>query len=279
MILSEGRAAERRRITFLTEGFTFRGSGLSLEEVCGMVNRYLIAVAALLAAGVALGDVSIVASWPSPAQSPYGVTYDGSYIWVSCNETGKEIMFKCDPANGSVVSSFKVNTTGLFGCAFDGSYLWYDALDTTLNYYMHKVTDTGSVLVSWQSPLARTVGCGWDGEYIWLSSYFGSMGWATTAGSLVGSFATSWRPTGVAYDGYYLWTAEYRQPDLYRITKTGSVVASYLFPAGEPWGLGFDGEYLWVTSAGSPGYVYKADFGGYPSVAPASFGRVRAIYH
>jgi len=56
-------------------------------------------------------------------------------------------------------------------------------------------------------------------------------------------------------------------------------VASYLFPAGEPWGLGFDGEYLWVTSVGSPGYVYKADFGGYPSVTPASFGRVRATYH
>lgn len=234
--------------------------------------------AVITAVSAAQADVSIVASWPSPGQLPYGVTYDGSYIWVSCDETGKESVYKCDPANGSVVSSFRVGTTGLFGCVYDGSYLWYDALDPGLSYYMYKVTETGSVLASWPSPVARTVGCGWDGTYLWLSSYFGSLGWATTAGSLVGSFGTSWRPTGVAFDGYYLWTAEYHQPDLHRLTTAGSVVASYLFPAGEPWGLGFDGEYLWVTSAGSPGYVYKADFGGYPAVAPASIGRVKALY-
>jgi hypothetical protein len=114
---------------------------------------------------------------------------------------------------------------------------------------------------------------------LWLSSYFGVLGWATKAGSLVGSFETSWRPTGVAFDGYYLWTAEYNQPTLYRLTTAGSLVASYSFPAGEPWGLGFDGDYLWVTSKGGTGDVYKADFGGYPAVAPASFGRVKALYH
>jgi hypothetical protein len=188
-------------------------------------------------------------------------------------------MFKCDPASGSVVSSFKVDTTGLFGCAYDGSYLWYDALDVTLNYYLYQVTETGSVLSSWKSPLARTVGVGWDGSYLWLSSYQSVLGWATKAGSLVGSFGTSWRPTGVAFDGYYLWTAEYNQPTLYRLTTAGSLVASYSFPAGEPWGLGFDGDYLWVTSKGGTGDVYKADFGGYPAVAPASFGRVKALYH
>jgi hypothetical protein len=243
-----------------------------------MVKRPIVLVAAVATAAAAFADISVVSSWPSPAQTPYGVTYDGSHIWVSCNETGKEIMFKCDAASGSVVSSFKVNTGGLFGCVYDGSYLWYDALNTSLEYYLYQVTDTGSILSSWKSPLARTVGVGWDGSYFWLSSYYGVMGWATKAGSLVGSFGTSWRPTGVAFDGYYLWTAEYNQPALYRLTTAGSLVASYSFPAGQPWGLGFDGDYLWVTSTGGTGDVYKADFGGYPAVAPASIGGVKALY-
>ncbi len=244
-----------------------------------MLRQRLVLIAAFFIAGAAFADISIVSSWPSPAQRPYGVTYDGSYIWVSCDEEGKEFMFKCTPASGSVVSSFKVNTTGLLGCAYDGSYLWYDALGVNLEYYLYRATETGSILASWMSPLPRTVGVAWDGTYLWLSSYFGVLGWATTTGSLLGSFDAVWRPTGVAFDGYYLWTAEYNQPTLYRLTTAGSVVASHLFPRGEPWGLGFDGEYLWVTNKGGDGEVYKVDFGGYPAVEPASFGRVKALFH
>ncbi len=242
-----------------------------------MIGRWLGAVAVATAAG-AFADLSIISSWPSPGQRPYGVTYDGSYVWVACSEAGKETMFKCHPGSGSVVSSFKVNTTGLMSCAYDGKYLWVDALDPTLNYYLYQMTDGGSILTSWKSPLARTVGVAWDGTYLWLSSYFRVLGWATTAGSLVGSFGTNWVPTGVAFDGYYLWTAEYNQTAIYRLTTAGSLVASYLFPAGEPRGLGFDGNYLWVTSKGGAGDVYRVDFGGYPAVAPASLGRVRALY-
>jgi len=243
-----------------------------------MLTRWLGLAVVLPFVGAAFADLSIISSWPSPAQRPFGVTYDGSYVWVACDEEGKEFMFKCDPASGSVVSSFKVNTSGLMSCAYDGTYLWVDALDSTLNYYLYQMTDTGSILASWKSPLARTVGVGWDGTYLWLSSYFRVLGWATTAGSLVGSFATNWVPTGVAFDGHYLWAAEYNQPTIYRLTTVGSLVASYSFPAGEPWGLGFDGKYLWVTNKGGTGDVYKAAFGGYPAVAPASLGRVRALY-
>jgi hypothetical protein len=243
-----------------------------------MRRNFVTLVAVVLTAGVATADLTIVSSWPSPAQRPYGAAYDGTYVWISCDETNNESMFRCTPETGSVVSSFKVSTTGLFGCCYDGSYLWYDALNASLEYNMYKVTDTGSVLSSWPSPVSRTVGCAWDGTYFWLSSYFGSLGWATTTGSLLGSFGTSWRPTGVMYDEYYLWTAEYNQPTVYRITTSGSVVSSFDFPAGQPWGLGYDGEYMWLTSIAGQGYVYKVDFGGYPAVAPASLGRVRALF-
>jgi len=243
------------------------------------MRQYVVALVAVgLTAGAATADIAIVSSWPSPAMRPYGVAYDGTYIWVSCDATAGRNIYRCSPDTGSVISSFNVSTTGLFGCCWDGSYLWYDALNAALEYYLHQSTDTGSVLSSWPSPLPRTVGCTWDGTYLWLSSYFNYLGWATPAGSLVGSFGTTWRPTGVMYDGYYLWTAEYRQPTLYRITTAGSVVASFDFPAGEPWGLGFDGEYMWLTDIAQLGHVYKVDIGGYPAVAPASLGRVRAIF-
>jgi hypothetical protein len=38
-----------------------------------------------------------------------------------------------------------------------------------------------------------------------------------------------------------------------------------------------DGEYLWVTDIGTPRYAYRIDVG-YTSVAPASFGKVKAMF-
>ncbi|MGD8719605.1 MAG: hypothetical protein PVH29_12395, partial [Candidatus Zixiibacteriota bacterium] len=242
------------------------------------MRKTIIMFAAGALAAAAFADLAIVESWPSPGLIPYGVAHDGSYVWVSCDEAGKESLYKCDPGTGSVLSSFRVETSGLLACAYDGSYLWYDALNSSLEYYLYQADDAGSVLSSWKSPLNRTVGVAWDGSHLWLTSYYSNMGWVTTAGSLVGSFDTAWRPTGAAYDGEYLWTAEYNTAKLYRLTTAGSLLATYTFPAGEPWGLDFDGEYLWATNKDGAGTIYKVNISSDPAVTPASFGGVRALY-
>jgi subtilisin family serine protease/glutamine cyclotransferase len=70
-----------------------------------------------------------------------------------------------------------------------------------------------------------------------------------SAGEVITSFsAPGTGPLGLAYDGTYLWNADWETEMIYKLDpSTGSVVQSFSSPGGRPFGLTYDGTYLWVT--------------------------------
>jgi len=70
-----------------------------------------------------------------------------------------------------------------------------------------------------------------------------------SAGEVITSFsAPGTGPLGLAWDGEYLWNADWETGMIYKLSpSTGSVVQSFSSPGGRPFGLTYDGTYLWVA--------------------------------
>ncbi|MBE3125271.1 MAG: hypothetical protein IMZ57_06395 [Acidobacteria bacterium] len=66
-------------------------------------------------------------------------------------------------------------------------------------------------------------------------------------------------PTGLTFDGTYLWLADGYTDKIYKIDpETGKVVSSFESPGHHPEGLAWDGKYLWHIDSGEK-LLYRLD--------------------
>ena len=68
-------------------------------------------------------------------------------------------------------------------------------------------------------------------------------------------------PTGLTFDGTYLWNADWTRDKIYKLDTSGSMVDSFDSPGPTPYGLAFDGTYLWNVDA-DDNKIYKLDTSG-----------------
>ena len=67
-------------------------------------------------------------------------------------------------------------------------------------------------------------------------------------------------PWGLAFDGDYLWVADFNTHRIYQInTLNDSVIKSIEAPGFAPTGLSWDGNGLWITDSSRPGDIFKID--------------------
>lgn len=73
-------------------------------------------------------------------------------------------------------------------------------------------------------------------------------------------------PSGLTWDGSYLWHSDSNTDMIYKLTPTGEVVSSFTSPCGDPFDLAWDGQYLWVIDAWGEddkgNIIYKVDESG-----------------
>ncbi len=220
-----------------------------------------------------IGD--IIYSFDSPGYEPYGLAWDGNYLWHVDSREHK--IYKIDPSNGNVISSF--NSPGLdrypTGLTYDGSYLWVANLGT-IGYYnrIYKINPSnGNVISSFRSPDDWPSGLAWDGNYLWHSGYCDNKIYKIdpSCGNVISSFSSPdiWA-TGLTYDGSYLWSADKVTDKIYKINPSdGSVVDSFYSPAGGPTGLTWDGSYLWNADKYTD-MIYKIDVMDPPDEPPTA---------
>lgn len=96
-----------------------------------------------------------------------------------------------------------------------------------------------------------------------------------------GSIARSYTVPALMYDIAYDWRKQLIWGGLnlvtcFGCTTTGSLVASFNKPLGNIYGITYYGEYLWL--AGTSGYIYRQHCPGNLTVAPASLGKVKALF-
>ncbi len=99
----------------------------------------------------------------------------------------------------------------------------------------------------------------------------------TTTGSLVASFKPPvYLVTDLAWYGHYLWTGGGTRY-YHQLTTKGSIVASFPVPGGAgAGGTTFDGDYIWLVSGGDD-WVYQVDID-VVGLNPGSFGKIKGLY-
>ena len=110
--------------------------------------------------------LSIEDSFASPASSPFGLAWDGEYLW--CAEVFRGRIYKLGPENGSVVLSLELPFWPS-GLTFDGTDLWVTGQQKVINgdKQIYRVSLSGKILDSYEPPGSDPEGLTWDGKYLW----------------------------------------------------------------------------------------------------------------
>jgi hypothetical protein len=249
-----------------------------------IIAAVVLVVRAATAFG-ALGD--IVSSFRAPATQPRGLARQNQYLFVLDYNSPNRV-YRVHPTNGSVVGSWPTPySTGNRGLAYIfGGNLYVGCWSNDTIYRCN--SDNGSVIASWavghdpQGLAPVQTGDGGSGatslycsdsspSYFWRHHY--------TTGSVISSFAAP--HTGfqdITYDHRNRLIWQYRSFVVYGITTIGSVVASFAWPGhGSYAGMAYHSYYLYI-SATTQQYIYRVHCPSNVGVAPASLGRVKALF-
>jgi len=232
---------------------------------------------------------SFVSSFKSPGPYPAGVSYRPGYLYISTMEPG--VVWRTT-TTGSIISYHPTelaSQSGITVGAMSGQ-IYYWVANNAPTYVYRFVDNSSTVAGSFPAP-GREVN--WRGltfvdtGHMYYTEQYGQGLYLLhpITGSIYSSYKLAFKPNDLAYDSSgrgYLWVTSSGDRAVYKCTLTGSPVASFSAAAYEyPQGCGFDGNYLWV-GCGNPmegrNYIVQFDVRSDPAVAPASLGRVKALY-
>lgn len=180
------------------------------------------------------------------SDSPVGIAFDGSHIWVANNNT--DDVSKIDPATNSLVATVPVGS-GPYGVAFDGTHVWVTNADSN-NVTKINPAGNGSVVATVTAGTSPT-GIGFDGTYIWVTNSGSASVSKIHAGGafLDETVAVPGSPQAIAFDGTDVWVASFGTNSLVRIDPVTEQVTGTTIPIGNnPQAIAFDGSHLWVTN-------------------------------
>ncbi len=225
-------------------------------------------------------DISgnIITSFPSPGAAPTGLAYDGTYLWNA--DADDKMIYKLD-TSGNLITSFYTPGNGPAGLACNGDYLWNADADDKM---IHKLDKDGNLTDSFPAPGTFPAGLAFEGNYLWIADADDMTirkseltGDTDTSGgtaaivvspvsfsdpvSIVSEFdppGTS--PTGLAFDGTYLWHVNLGSKTVYKLDTWGNIISSFEAPGNMPFDIACQGEYLWISDTGKT--IYKTDTSG-----------------
>ncbi len=225
------------------------------------------------------GNLTIVSSFPSQIDFRRGLDYAGGYfgyLYEASNDPSNKIMVY--DTTGSLIRTIPT-VPDTFGIeVFSNGYIY---VNTYHSGYVYRLTSEGSVVSSFPGP-AYGFGLtyGWDNYYYFASATAGKIYVLTGSGSVVRSFPQpGFLVGGLDFDNNAgnLWISD--SLGLFYCNTMGSILDSFVPAPGAGWptGVCWDAAYVWYHDYNSPGYVYKAQVT-FSSIAPASLGRVKALF-
>jgi len=110
--------------------------------------KFIIALIICVTLAVSAKPQTIIDSFPSPGNESRGLAWDDEYLW--CADAGTDSVYKLNPSNGTIVSSFP------FSIGLDyGGITWSDDNNIWIGNgsYVYKVDpNTGQELYSFHCP-------------------------------------------------------------------------------------------------------------------------------
>lgn len=147
---------------------------------------------------------SIEAQFTAPGSQPWGMTYDGSRLWLV--DFAEKTISKINPANGSVEATFSTPdpTAGCKGVAWDGTNLCVMGWASSKIYKMDR---SGNLVSTIELDHGGGGGLAWDGNYFWVPN--GPIYKYTAQGQAVGYIYPASEGTwDLEWDGQYLWATQ-----------------------------------------------------------------------
>ncbi len=263
------------------------------------MKRPIVLGVTLAFAGAAYGYLGeIVASYPCPeGRNAYAMSVGDRYVYAYI--TGPFHVYRIERWTGSVVSSYAPAVSGtIASMAFEeGPYLWMHSQGYAPVWFHRCNEATGSIYssipiitqssssVDFETPRGEPA----PARAILMSVSIGIYGQHllrfTTAGSFIDSFKPETSLSQVAWDygNAWMWLPRCTINPYYHAYDThGSHVASFPPPTAAhiPRGLDYYGEYLWASSTtlSDPHILVIHCPTVYPTVTPASVGRIKALY-
>lgn len=122
-----------------------------------------------------------------------------------------------------------------------------------------------TIVESYSAPGSNPFGLAWEDQmqYLWytdrnLGDYIFTLDPNAPSNTYSSIPSPEIDPSGLAWDGQYLWNSDWSNGMIYKINPSnGNVISSFPTPSSGFSGLTWDGQYLWCT--GNSGSIYKLD--------------------
>ena len=178
-----------------------------------------------------------------------GVALDGTNMWTANRNDGN--VSKITPSGS--VSSYNVGTLPI-AIAFDGTNMW------SVGTCVAKITPAGSV-TTWEMPasIPQAIAYHSGTKTMWIADNCNAGGfYKVTSGGTITYYLMDHtvaggarNPYSITSDGTYIWSANYGDGGLARITpSTGSITCYERIINSEgigPSGIVYSGTYLWIS--------------------------------
>lgn len=181
---------------------------------------------------------------------PFGMAFDGTAVWVA-NYNSNNI-YKVDASGGGITFFSVSGCTGPLALAFDQTYMWVTCSSNasgsvqllnpngTSHHTVSQITNGAYRLV-------------FDGSNMWIGSPSNQNSVyeisATSPYNLLGT-ATVSGPSGLIFDGRYVWAADFHIGMVSKIASNRVVLNTYS-AGSQPDSVGFDGGNIWVANSAS----------------------------
>jgi len=248
---------------------------------------YIAAVIVAVFAPAVYGWGTFLSSFPCPAGSQYpnGLAYRSSRLYISTNSISDPRVWQVRPANGSIYTSHPAPAPGVMGCAagIAGETISYWVASSTTDYIYQVGYLSGSVVSSFPAPGSHPLGLSFRSQNIMYHTDYGLRKLYLlhpTTGSVSASYDLDFRPSDVAYDGRgYLWIGDGHNYLVWQCTLTGSLISSFSVSAyGFAAGIAYYNKAVWVGINQPLHSVLKFEVDPEYAVAPASLGKVKALF-
>ncbi len=242
----------------------------------------------------------IIASYPTPTKYPSGLTFGGGVLYLGDFVT--MMIYRLNPDNGSVMSSFipspKPRGTFMYGLAYSSNYLWAATGSPTR---LFKITPSaGSVVASYAvAGVSAGNGIAADASYVYVANNdFNGLyiyKFSPASGSVVDSWSGAKYPSGlniithVPTSKKVLMNLGNVDGWVYVFDLTGTRHEGEQFKIDAPCPTNQfvgdlatrdDTHIFFASTYLKQLFEHEIDWGGQeePAVAPASFGKVKALF-
>ena len=216
------------------------------------LSEVLLAAAAVAACcvGVSSAAARVIRTIPVGSQ-PFGVSSDGTHVWVTKLTTAvRSVRSKRRAAPSSARSPSAIAPVGV---SSDGTHVWvtnkgdYDPGEGTVSEIE---ASSGTVI--------RTIPVGIDpeavssdGTHVWVTNSREDMvsEIEASSGTVIRTIDVGSTPVGVSSDGTHVWVTNHEEGTVSEIEASSGTVIRTIHVGSGPFGVSSDGTHVWVANS------------------------------